>query len=785
VAETPGQSPATSGRDGHSRGSGEELAGWISRQESQPPGEDERGWIRTHLLNRILAPARSTFVGQLFFVATVSLIIQEHVPGMQLLAWVGVLTLAAGARSGLPLWARRRELSTKSLFRIVRSSVLASGILWGAGIAWFGPGLPLERLLLVMTVLTGMTVASAVTLAPDPAAFRRFGLPILTGATLALLGHGRTDLHWLAIALVLLFGVWAADLLRQSHQAIRQRLNAGRELDLQGRSAAREREYLVALLQSFPDAVLAMEEGGRILGVNRGFTTTFGWEPHEVLGRDLFDLIVPPEEQAEAREEVGMLVQSGATVRDVERLRKDGNLVHVRTLGSPIEEFPGVVALLYSDISILKDTESALARAKQAAEAASEAKSEFLATMSHEIRTPMNAILGMGELLSETELTLEQAEYVKSFSAAGDTLLSLINQILDLSRIEADQLELHERAFDLTELADQSARIFTLMARKKGLELEVMITPDVPRHLTGDPERIRQVIVNLLGNALKFTSEGSVTLSISLDPASGSMESEPFPVRFEVVDTGPGIPEDRRDLIFERFTQADSSISRTHGGSGLGLTIASALTRLMGGKLEVESAPGEGSRFHFTLPLKGAERDMATAPAGATHAVREAGGGGHQRPAGTPAGLNGRVAAPRRILLVEDTVENRVLVEAFLKGSGHDLVMTEDGEQALRKYMDEPASWDLILMDIQMPGMDGYEATRRIRSWERDLGLDPVPIVSLTAHAMDEERTRSLAAGCNAHMTKPIRKDALLAGITEFSRPDRGEHRPTEGSPAS
>jgi two-component system, sensor histidine kinase and response regulator len=661
-----------------------------------------------------------------------------------------------------------------------------------------------------------------------------------------------------------------------------------------------ERYLLDTLMDHLPHTIYFKDLASRFIRVNRAQANLFSLgDPSEALGKTDFDYF-SDEHARQAMADEQEIIRSGEPIVDKEEKETwpDGRHTWVLTTKMPLRDEEGRIVGTFGisrDITEKKEAADALQAAKEAAEAANRAKSAFLANMSHEIRTPLNAVIGMTELVLKSQVTVQQREFLTSVRDSGEALLSVINDILDFSKIEAGRLVLDCEVFDLRESLGDTMKSFALRAHQQGLELACQIHPDVPRMVAGDYNRLRQIIVNLVGNAIKFTEQGEVVLEVRLESLSG----QEVELHFTVSDTGIGIPESKRSIIFEMFEQADNSITRRRGGTGLGLAIASRLLDLMAGRIWVESEVGRGSRFHCTVRLGLAEDEAAeaariepaclhgmralvvddnatnrrileeilrswmivpTCAASAPEAIevmqRAFAGGqpfelvltdahmpqvdgftlarrisedprlgstvvmmltsgdrpedmarceelgiaayllkpikqselleavelalgitmvGEELP--RPAEQGRCRVGPLRVLLAEDSLVNQKLAVALLEGEGHTVAVAQNGKQALDMLSGGP--FDLVLMDVQMPDMDGLEATVRIRAAERRAG-GHIPIIAMTAHALKGDRERCLAAGMDRYVAKPIRAKDLFAAI-ESMFPDRPP--PPPGTP--
>lgn len=435
---------------------------------------------------------------------------------------------------------------------------------------------------------------------------------------------------------------------------------------------------------------------------------------------------------------------------DLRILRLDGEIRHMEVHLKPVEKMGRVVRIrgTIQDISFRKRIEAELIEARDLAEYSANAKEEFLANMSHEIRTPMNAILGFAKLLQETNVSDVQAEYLNAIDTSGEALMSIINDILDLSKIEAGGLNFEQRDFSLGELLRSIRQIFQAKVKEKKLRFHTSVGPGVPDKLSGDSVRLNQVLLNLVGNALKFTEAGEIDLEVKLL----NLDDQKARLLFEVTDTGIGIAQEKQANIFQSFTQASGDTTRKYGGTGLGLTICKRIVELQGGKIGLQSDLGEGATFFFELDFTASSSEQSE------QKIK-----GQKEPDQEIISL---VLPDLNILVAEDNPMNQLLVTRILEGLEINYTLAGSGKEALDLATEK--SFDLVLMDIQMPGMDGYEASRRIRSLN-DPKRSQIPIIAMTAHAFAEEQAKCLQSGMNDFIPKPFKPDDLRRKLNQVA----------------
>ncbi len=543
----------------------------------------------------------------------------------------------------------------------------------------------------------------------------------------------------LAIATLLLAG------LVTSLQSVGRRANAIAAKRTGELVASEERFRHAFDLAGIGMALVALD--GRFTRVNKSLCEIVGYREAELLQKTFQD-ITHPDDLAADLALLRELIAGHRRFYQMEKryFHRDGHVVWIRLTAS-LELDPAGAPLhgiaQIEDITERKRLEEKLATARDQAVEASRLKSEFLATMSHEIRTPMNGVIGMTALLRDTPLNGTQAEYVRTIESSGESLLAIINDILDYSKIEAGRIELEIAPFNLRECVDDTVDLFAAQAREKKVKLATTLAPEVPLHVAGDAARLRQILVNVLGNAVKFTDVGEISVSLTAEPVDAATGRQQL--SFVVRDTGIGIPPEGMDRLFKSFSQVDASMSRRFGGTGLGLAISKRLAGLMGGKMWAESEPGRGSIFHFTVVV-----EPRAAPSIATPRPTEA----------APDPTLGQ-RCPLRLLIAEDNPVNQRVANLLLQRLGYRATTVGNGLEALAAL--ELTDYDAILMDVEMPELDGCEATRRIRA-RRPTSVRPW-IIALTAGAMQDDRERALAAGMNDFLTKPVRPDALSGAL--------------------
>jgi len=518
------------------------------------------------------------------------------------------------------------------------------------------------------------------------------------------------------------------------------------ERKLSEAALAEAHDRLAFHVENSPLGVIEWEKGTHVKTWSKQAEYIFGWREEEVLGKSWADFkFIHPEDQHAVGEEIGRLFDGSVPFNTVENrnFRKDGSVVHCQWYNSPLRDTEGNMVSILSqiaDVTELKEYERSLVIAKEQAEVASKAKSEFLANMSHEIRTPLNGIMGMLQLMNTTALTKEQKQYSDSAIESSRRLTRLLSDILDLSRVEAGKMAIAMEPFNFHEAVASIVLLFSPVAKEKGLELRTDVDPTIPPVLRGDATRLQQVLSNLVGNAIKFTNSGHVAIEAHQLPSG---EQDEYRVLFSVSDTGIGIPDGMLDKLFVPFTQVETDFKRRFQGAGLGLAISRRIVNLMGGNMAVESTEGEGSSFHFYMPFE------------------RAGSRDHD----STVKVDVPVLTGLKVLLAEDDYTSQVVAVRMFEKLGHKVLAVGDGNQALEMLKAEP--FDMILMDVQMPVMDGVAATSAIRRGEAGDVKKDIPIIAMTAYAMDSDRERFLKAGMDGYLAKPLEMEAIQKVLHE------------------
>jgi PAS domain S-box-containing protein len=694
--------------------------------------------VERALTDRVMAGEPMAQLAHFLLIVVVAVLLWGIASTALLLAWVATVVVGVVVRAASARHLSAAKADPVTTLRAVRLAVTALGLAWGVGAAAIVPEVTPRYMAMLLVVLCGLVAGAAHNLDADPQAFRRFLVaslgPLLVGIPTS--GHERVQV--VAVVLILIFGGFMLVLNRRAHRLLSDHLRSSALVALREQEAQRERRHLDALIDSAPLGIVVVDGDNRVQRVNPRFQDLFGYSSGEVIGRELDDLIVPAADRAAARGFNRQAQETGRAVAEVDRQRKDGRIVPVRLSAAPVEGgVSGDLFVQYEDISERRQAEQVMREARDTAERLAKARSSFLANMSHEIRTPMNAVVGFVELLLDTELTTDQRRALELVRSSAEALLTILNDVLDFSKIEAEHLELEEIPFDLQKLLHSTVGLLAVRAREKHLELITDIGLEFPTLVRGDPTRLRQVLTNLIGNAIKFTDEGEVVVRAVATPAGDSAVRVEFAVR----DTGIGISPEQLASIFQEFTQADASMTRRYGGTGLGLAIARKLVTLMGGELGVQSEVGKGSTFAFTLPFP------VKAPS-------------------TRAATAGVALGSRRVLIVDDNETNRRILRDILAGAGmalREAASAAAGLAALRDAHRSGAPVELAIIDAQMPEQDGFSLATEIRATPE---LAHTRLLLLTSAGQRGDAQRCREVGINAYLTKPIARADLLEALS-------------------
>lgn len=716
--------------------------------------------LRGFLAKQLADDGTTSEIAHVVLAGMAAAVAWPHVPHYDALMWVNAVAVAAFGRAFFRRKANTPDADGDTIIAAIRKGVGAVGLAWGAGVLLVGPQLPLEALAWITVLFAGLVAGGTATLLADPRSYYILVITLLVPLGFAIGLDDKSGSHVVGIMLTVAYGVSMAVFYKRAHGMLLKQFRVAKRLEITERAAGEAREAaqrLSSIIEATPDHVVMATPSGRLQYLNRAGREMIGISPEEdVTKLTLLDLSPPRVREQIKQTSMPQLLREGAWAGESTLLHRDGREVRVSLVSQVHRNEQGTaesISAVARDVTDQVATRKALKAARDAAEQATAAKSAFLANTSHEIRTPLNGVLGMVELLLDTELTSEQRRSVELIASSGETLLNTINDVLDLSKIEAAQLDLEATPFDLHQLLHSSVRLFSAKASAANIELVSDVGSDVPPHVVGDSHRLRQILSNLIGNAIKFTSKGEVVLTVR---TAGDGPTGPR-VRFSVRDTGIGIAPENVARIFQPFGQVDASTTRHYGGTGLGLSISRRLVDLMGGILGVRSDIGRGSDFHFELPM--------------TRSPERASGGA---PAQIARGIDGL-----RVLVVDDHPVNRRVTVDMLRWARCDADDVEGVMAALSRLHAATASgrpYQVVVSDVQMPDRDGFDLASDIRR-RPELQQTVVMLLSSGARRGDSDRCREL--GVAAYLQKPVSRVELVEAVAAALAEPGAAYRPS------
>jgi len=637
----------------------------------------------------------------------------------------------------LTITYHRRKVKNKNLWRkLFYLTTLLSGFVFGSYLFFLQSINNHVYIFFIVLLLGALSSGSVSTHSTSLTAFIIFNVFSLFPYSLYFIFSGNEDYSFVGL-LIILFLITIFITAYRINKTLTRSLNLSIENDLIIEKLSESEEKFSKSFYSglAPMAMLRLDNA-RFIDANNAMINLIKYSREELAGKNPYDLDL----YQKTEDAIDLIVEASKSGhisnREITLTTRDGNTIRCLVNVENVKLNDSIIALvMLQDFTDRIEYETQLKFERDRAETAASAKTKFLASMSHEIRTPMNSILGMTNLALLTENTDERNEYLNVVKDSGNYLMVLINDILDMSKIETGKIQIDLIDIDLNILVKSVYRTMELLALSKKLTFTKNINEDIPAYIKSAPERLRQILINLIGNAIKFTSEGGITLNVSLSDGTGynhESGSNEF-IEFSVTDSGIGIPADKHELIFESFTQADASTFRKYGGTGLGLSICKQISRLMKGDIKVESEPGKGSTFKFIVPLLIGEKPSSEdIESYASHEHKEF----------------------MKILIAEDNLMNQKLIEAYMKKLGRSYVIAENGIDVIEKLKNE--KFDMVLMDLEMPVLDGYEAMKKIRSGEAGVGNSDIIIYAMSAHVLKDTIKKCIEDGFNGYITKPL-----------------------------